>query len=317
MRRTPGLEKSSTMENIQQAVERARAKAAAEPDRNQTNAGPAPRTADYGPGRPQPADTEEVVLNSKYLQSNRIISHLGNDPRARSFDMLRTQILHAMDVKGWKILAVTSPTPDCGKTVTALNLAISIARQPERAVLLVDLDLKKPRVAASLGLRVHDEGLLGVLKGQATLPRAVVQVRMGEQPRLVLDLVGRLLHLRRRLPRQRFDDTNAKWRFSVLPTTSTTGSSEIIASRAMAAMMQDLKRAYHSHIIIMDLPPLLTTDDTIAFLPQVDCVLLVTAVGSSTVAQIEECSRHLQSADVVRIVVNKVPETSTHYYHYY
>ena len=43
--------------------------------------------------------------------------------------MLRTQILQAMDTAGSKILAVTSPTPGCGKTVTAVNLALSIARQ--------------------------------------------------------------------------------------------------------------------------------------------------------------------------------------------
>ncbi len=127
------------MENIQQAVERARAKAA--PDHNQATSGVAALSLGHGAG-PPPPDTQEVVLSSTFLQANRIISHMVADPRTRSFDMLRTQILHTMDQKGWKILAVTSPTPDCGKTVTALNLAVSIARQPERAVLLVDLDLQ-------------------------------------------------------------------------------------------------------------------------------------------------------------------------------
>jgi len=48
----------------------------------------------------------------------------------------------------------------------------------------------------------------------------------------------------------------------------------------------------------------------------VDCVLLVVAVGISTPAQIEECNRHLQSAEVVRVVVNKVPEATLNYYYY-
>ena len=54
----------------------------------------------------------------------------------------------------------------------------------------------------------------------------------------------------------------------------------------------------------------------ITILPQVDCVLLVTAVGLSKVSEIEECSRHLRSVDVVRIVVNKVPENGTPYHYY-
>ena len=52
--------------------------------------------------------------------------------------MLRTQVLQAMDHNGWQILAITSPTAGCGKSVTACNLAMSIARLPERSVLLVD-----------------------------------------------------------------------------------------------------------------------------------------------------------------------------------
>jgi protein-tyrosine kinase len=50
-------------------------------------------------------------------------------------------------------------------------------------------------------------------------------------------------------------------------------------------------------------------------LPKMDCVLLVAAVGTSTVSEIEECSKHLQSTDVVRFVLNKVPESSTNYHY--
>ena len=70
----------------------------------------------------------------------------------RYYDMLRTQVLQEMDKKSWQFLAVTSPTAACGKTVTACNLAMSIARLPERSVLLVDLDLRKPMVAEYLGV---------------------------------------------------------------------------------------------------------------------------------------------------------------------
>jgi len=273
------------MENIEQAVERARARQS--PQKNQPNADFAQRSTEFTAGTEGAAETriEDIVLNSTYLQSNRIISHMITDPRSRPFDMLRTQILQSMDQKDWRVLAVTSPTPNCGKTVMAANLAISIARQSERSALLVDLDFQKPKVATCLGLKLFDEGALSVLKGQTTLSKAIVRACIGEQ------------------------------RMAILPTASTIGSSEVIASRAMATMMQDLRRLYHSQTIIVDLPPILTSDDVIAILPQVDCVLLVAAVGTSTVAEIEACNRHLQSAEVVRVVLNKVPAAHTNYYY--
>src|SRR6185295_6238473 len=91
-----------------------------------------------------------LSLNAARLESRRIISYDVADQRSKSFDVLRTQILQEMDRKQWQILAVTSPTAGCGKTLTAINLAMSIARQPERAALLVDMDLRKPQVARRL-----------------------------------------------------------------------------------------------------------------------------------------------------------------------
>jgi capsular exopolysaccharide synthesis family protein len=276
------------MEEIRQAVERARA--GRDAGREQHNPARTP-ISPQGPklgaasGYQSHAEIQEVALNSAYLQSNRIISHIVTDPLARPFDMLRTQILQSMDSKSTKILAVTSPTPGCGKTVTAANLAFSIARQPERSVLLVDLDFQKPKVATSLGLEC-DDGVLSVLDGRTMLPNAIIHACVGNQ------------------------------RLMVLPTTSTTGSSELMTSRAMAAMFQDLRKDYASQIVIVDLPPILSSDDVISILPQVDCVLLVVAVGISTVSEIEQCNRHLQSAEVVRIVLNKVPHEGAPYYYY-
>ena len=71
------------------------------------------------------------------------MSHDIVDARSKSFDMLRTQVLQSMDLKSWQLLAVTSPTAACGKTTISVNLALSIARQPHRSVLLVDMDPAK------------------------------------------------------------------------------------------------------------------------------------------------------------------------------
>jgi protein-tyrosine kinase len=275
------------MESIRQAVERARSRGNVGRGQQNRMGSNLPRqigefdVSENGSNE-QPRET---ALDSAHLQSKRIISHLVTDPRSRSFDMLRTQVLQSMDSKAWKILAVTSPTPACGKTLTALNLAISIARQPERTVLLVDLDFQKPQIAACLGLKA-DPGVLSVLEGRTALSEAIISARL------------------------------ENLRFLVLPTASAIGSSELISSQAMSAMLNELNMEHHSKTIILDLPPVLSGDDVIAILPQVHCALLVTAIGTTTVAQIKECNKHLQSTEVVRIVLNKVPETSAHYYYY-
>ena len=276
------------MENIRQALERVKASQSAGSEQRNLAVSAVLQLRsemEIGSAGGNDGQNQEIELNNVHLQSKRIISHDITDPRSRAFDMLRTQVLQSMDLKGWKTLAVTSPTPACGKTLTALNLAISIARQPDRSVLLVDLDFRKPQVAACLGLKC-DEGVLSVLEGRTTLSDAIIPARVGNL------------------------------RFMVLPTASTIRSSELISSRAMTAMLEDIKREYHSETIILDLPPILSGDDVIAILPQMDCVLLVAAVGTTTVAQIKECNKHLQSAEVVRIALNKVLETSTDHYYY-
>src|ERR1700728_2994376 len=109
------------MENIRQAVDRALQN---KRGLKRTRAAGPLISQQRGSVAPSASFTEfpEVPLDSSHLRANRIISHVATDPLTRSFDMLRTQVLQLMDQKKWKILAVTSPTPACGKTVTALNL---------------------------------------------------------------------------------------------------------------------------------------------------------------------------------------------------
>ncbi len=276
------------MENIRQAVERARtAQGGARPS---ISAGPPgaglPRPGDVGGGYTVGADFQEVVLNPARLPARRIVAHNGADLHSRPFDMLRTQLLQAMDLKGWKIVGITSPTPGCGKTLTAINLALSIARQPERSVMLADFDLRKPKLAAYLGLDAADDGVLGILGARTVLSDAVISVRVGN------------------------------YRFPLLPTAATAESSELMASRAMSELMREIRRDFYSNVVIIDLPPILTSDDVIAILPQIDCVLLVAAAGLSKTAEIVECTKHLQSTDVVRVVLNKATESGSHNYYY-
>lgn len=228
----------------------------------------------------------EVAIAGPYLESKRIVAHDNADPRSRSFDMLRTQVLQSMDSKNSQLIGVTSPTPGCGKSLIAINLALSICRQQERSVLLVDLDLRRPQVASYLGLNCKD-GLLGVLEGRCKLSNAIVQVNVRNH------------------------------RFLTLPCEAPTlSSSEWMASRAMTAILQEIRQTFRNWTVIVDLPPILPSDDVITILPQIDSTILVAAIGTSTISEIKDCTKHLESVAVARVVLNKSANPPAGYYSY-
>jgi Mrp family chromosome partitioning ATPase len=288
------------MEHIQRAVELAKSRGNVQAGRPVPAApyaptdapasnSPAPqsprRDLDWAAGAAPGPEPRVVTLDSAQLETMRIIAHDVMDRRSKSYDMLRTQVLRTMDQQRWQLLAVTSPTPGCGKTLTAINLALSIARQPEKSVLLVDLDLQRPRIAGTLGLKC-DIGLLGVLEEQAGLHDAVIEAQIG------------------------------KVKLKVLPCEkSTSHSSEWMSSRQMSSLIHAIRNDFNSHVVVLDMPPILTSDDVISILPQLDCALLVAAVGVTTMSDIEQCNRHLHSAEVVRVILNKSADTTAGYYY--
>ncbi len=228
------------------------------------------------------SDTRVVNLDTRHLEAHRIITFDNEDPDSVAFDILRTQVLTKMEQNNWKTLAITSPTPDCGKTVVSLNLALSIAKQTEKTALVADFDLRKPRVATYLGLP-KGKTLFDFLENDVELKDVLVNPGIP--------------------------------RFVVLPNTMPIrNAAETLTSRRIKSLVSDLKDRYDSRIVIIDLPPLMASDDAIAFLPQVDCVLLVVASGETTPAEVKESRRQLQSANLLGVVLNKSSETHLTYY---
>ncbi len=275
------------MERIREAIERAKASRVAggdaEPGETAVMEAPPPDVAsqtDSTAFRSVPA-----TVDRRHLEAMRVFAFDAADPRSTSFDMLRTKVVQMMADRGWQTLIVTSPRGGCGKTFTAINLALSIARQPDRSVVLVDLDIRKPQVANCLGLQ-PGLGLLDVLKGKAELGETLVSPDLGG-PRLLV------------LPGQRAPHH----------------LSEVLVSKELKSLVSDLKSRNPSNIVIFDMPPVLATDDVMAFLPQADAVLVVAAVGSSTTAEIAECEQQLDDANLLGIVLNKSNEPPERYYY--
>lgn len=227
--------------------------------------------------------TAVVKLDQSNLERNRIVSHAKNNLYSGVFDSLRTQVLHKMEENSWKTIAVVSPNPASGKTFVAINLAISIAQQPQKTAILLDLDLRRPKVANYLGLNVA-QSMNDYLQGSAKL-----------EDLMISPSISRLV---------------------VVPTMRPVAkSSEILSSSKVINLIQELRDRYESRIVIFDAPPILNSDDAMVLLPQVDCFLLVIANGMSTKSEIEEAMHYLPQEKLLGVVFNKADvETRDYYY---
>lgn len=229
------------------------------------------------------SETSVVKLDIVHLEKNRIVAQNDNNPASWIFDSLRTQVLQKMEENNWRTVAIISPTPAAGKTNISINLAISIAKQPQKSVMLVDFDLRRPSIAKYLGLN-QEKSFNDFLKGNADLSEIIVNPGI---PQL-----------------------------TIIPTNQPVKkSSESLSSARVKQLIVELKERYDSRIVIFDLPPILNADDAMVLLPQVDCVLLVLCDGSHTEAEISETMRLLNKSNILGVVVNKAEVEARSYYY--
>ena len=172
-----------------------------------------------------------VVPADRRAHRRQLAGGADDDRRAEAYRQLRTGLQFAMaaDASG-RVLVVTSAGKAEGKTATAANLAVTMARAGAR-VALVDADLRKPSLAQMFG-RVHDQGLTNVLLGQS--PLGDVEQTVGDA-----DLAGRLS--------------------LVAAGPAVANPSELLGSTAMARVLADLAARYD--YVVMDAPAVLPVTD--------------------------------------------------------
>ena len=217
--------------------------------------------------------TRSTDLDPETLSRNRVIAGDKNDARVEAYRQLRTQVLSAMHYNSWRTLAITSAQEDAGKTLTSVNLAITISQEVNQTVMLVDLDLRDPSVHRTLGIEVEKGIVDHVIHGE---PLENVLVNPGF-PRLVV-LPG--------LPQPHH-------------------ASELITSPEMRNFLHDITNRYPDRIVIFDLPPLLRNDDAIVVVPNADACLLVVEDGSTRPDELERCVQLLRSSQLLGTVLNK------------
>lgn len=229
------------------------------------------------------SQTRKVSGDKASLMNNRVISELDNPEALTAYKLLRTQVEHRLTATGWNALAVTSPGADQGKTLTAINLAISLAYEVHRTVLLVDLDLRNPSIHKIFGAN-NGLGITDYLYNDVPLNEILFNPGL---ERLV-----------------------------VLPGSEPiANSSETLASPKMARLVNELKTRYPSRFVIFDLPPILSADDALAFSPHVDAALLVVEDGVTTKDDLARSVELLKQTELLGTVLNKTSERQTAYYY--
>ncbi len=205
-------------------------------------------------------------------------------PRSRIADEYRTikrPLIQNIEAKGTErvenanLIMVTSALPGEGKTFTAINLAMSMATEQDRTVLLVDADVTKATAAKTLGISDECEGLIDLLEDSSKqFSDVLIHTNI---PKLRILPAG---HLHEH-------------------------ATELLASENMSRLMRELSNRYPDRVIIFDSPPLLITTESAVLSNFMGQIVYVIAAENSSQGAVEEAVEHLGEDKVVGVVLNK------------
>jgi protein-tyrosine kinase len=231
---------------------------------------------------------QSVALDSEVLERNCILPQVADEGALRAYKILRTRVLRRLETNNWHTFAVTGVTAGEGKTLTAINLAIALAQDVSTWVFLVDLDLHRPRVGEYLGLggARTQRGLSDYLINGASLESVTYSPGME--------------------------------RLAVIPNFQTvSNSSELLTSPRMQELMRELEGERPRRIVVFDMPPVLASDDVLAFAPQLDGLLLVVAEGTTDRSQLRRAKEVLAEMNLLGVVLNRSAERNDQAYYSY
>lgn len=184
------------------------------------------------------------------------------------------------------LILITSSVPGEGKTFTAINLALSIATERDKKVLLIDADLARPSISKTLGIK-SSPGLVEYLEGQ--------HIKFS-------DIV-----LKTNMPGLRIIPAGKQHQHST----------ELLSSNRMILLAQELSNRYPDRIVIFDSPPLLAATQAEVLAGLVGQVVLVIEAETTSQSMVMESVNKLSSCDVVLAILNKaVTNSDLNYYGY-
>lgn len=222
---------------------------------------------------PTSARNNRLLLNSSVMEDRGMIAAYG---------MLRTRILHRIRAKGWQSIGVTSAVPQDGKSLTAMNLALSLAREKNSSVFLLDLDMHNPSVCRTLGITPETE-LLDYFEGRVETPENVF-MSIGIDNLLIAGNTGATQH-----------------------------SAELLSTTRLEELLLFIKRSSTNPLILMDLPPVLSPEDTLVVAPRIDALVLVASEGVTPRAELQKAGALLEGFPIAGLVLNRSSDTSQSY----
>ena len=252
----------------------------------------APRTPP--PSVAAAAPTSRMIeLDFKRLNARGFLTNVDERGKlAEEYRMIKRPLLAnafgANPVHKGNLIMVTSALPGEGKSFSTINLAISIAMELDRTVLLVDADVAKPTLPHYLGFKA-EHGLLDVLRDDK------------------LDLSSVILR------------TNIE-KLSILPAGKTYArATELLASDAMDRLINDVANRYSDRLVLFDSPPILATSEASVLASHMGQIVVVVESEKTPKSALREAlSRIAGACDVVSIVLNKssVPAAGDYYGYY-
>jgi len=228
--------------------------------------------------------SREVRLDPAVLEENRCVAYNTESPQVEAYRVLRTRILHRTREKGGATVMITSAVSGEGKTVTAVNLAVTFAKAFSQTALLVDADLKRQQIHRVLGFE-SEKGLGNYLQEGCAVSDLMVWPGI---EKLTIISGGKRIE----------------------------GSSELLGSPAMKALVEDMKGRYPNRYVFFDVPPVLAGADTIAFAPLVDHILFVVQAGRSSLADVRKALQMLPKEKILGLVLNRQPDADASKYFY-
>ncbi|MBT0666195.1 tyrosine protein kinase [Geobacter pelophilus] len=227
----------------------------------------------FGWVSPQYTVSRSVTLDPATLAANRCVAIDQQAPELDAYRVLRTQILQRTRQGGGNTIMVSSALPGEGKSITAINLALTFAREFQQTVLLVDCDLRRQSVHRYLGYE-SDCGVIDYLLNDQPVPELITWPGI---EKLTIISGGRSLG----------------------------ESSELLGSARMKDLVDDMRLRYPERYVIFDLPALLDGADALAFAPLVDHIVLAVREGSTPIDDVKRSIEMLPQGKLLGLVMNR------------
>lgn len=225
------------------------------------------------PGQIVYTQTRQRDVPRAFLNDRKIISPFDQGPASDAYKILRTQLTHRLVENGWNTIGITSPREGEGKTLTAINLAVSFSTLANTSVLLIDADFQGPQIHHLFG--IEERGVVNFLLDEDPIEDLLINPGLNK---LILLPAGRTIQ----------------------------NSSDLLVSSKMLQMVKEVKHRYKERVVLFDLPPLLPSADVLAFSPHLDAILLVIESGKTQERDLIKSVEMLQGIPIIGTVLNKV-----------